>query len=94
MQDSQGPIADRTREHLGPTDIGILHFRKLMMDAARDLAAGARSRRRRPAPIATPCARAPAVTHRSKDLAAVMTERFGDPAGFVGAPDAAQRLRA
>ena len=40
VQDSQGPIADRTREHLGPTDIGILHFRKLMMDSARDLQRG------------------------------------------------------
>jgi len=28
VQDSQGPIADRTREHLGPTDLGILHFRE------------------------------------------------------------------
>ena len=35
MQDSQGPIADRTREHLGPTDLGIMHFRKLVMDTAR-----------------------------------------------------------
>jgi hypothetical protein len=24
------------------------------------------------------------ITHKSKDLATVMTERFGDPAGFVG----------
>ena len=24
VQDSQGPIADRTREHLGPTDLGIM----------------------------------------------------------------------
>ena len=40
VQDSQGPIADRTREHLGPTDLGILHFRKLVMDCAREPAAG------------------------------------------------------
>ena len=45
VQDSQGPIADRTREHLGPTDLGIMHFRKLVMEAARALAAG-RVRRR------------------------------------------------
>ena len=32
VQDSQGPIADRTREHLGPTDLGIMHFRKLVME--------------------------------------------------------------
>jgi hypothetical protein len=35
VQDSQGPIADRTRQHLG-----ILRFRKLMMDCTRDLANG------------------------------------------------------
>ena len=40
VQDSQGPIADRTREHLGPTDLGIMHFRKLVMDAARALQQG------------------------------------------------------
>ena len=42
MQDSQGPIADRTREHLGPTDLGIMHFRKLVMEAARALLEQAR----------------------------------------------------
>jgi hypothetical protein len=83
VQDSQGPIADRTREHLGPTDIGILHFRKLMMDQARDPMRGKE-------PPSAACAaryqvRAGAsITHKSKDLATVMTERFGDPAGFVG----------
>ena len=40
VQDSQGPIADRTREHLGPTDLGIMHFRKLIMEAARALQQG------------------------------------------------------
>ena len=43
IQDSQGPIEDRTREHLGPTDIGILDFRKLVMDAARALQQGERA---------------------------------------------------
>jgi hypothetical protein len=83
VQDSQGPIADRTREHLGATDLGILRFRKLVMDAARDLQRGRE-------PEAALCAdryavRAGAsVTHKSKDLATVMAERFGDPTGFVG----------
>ena len=83
VQDSQGPIADRTREHLGPTDLGIMHFRKLVMDCARDLQRGTE-------PEAAMCAdryavRAGAsVTHKSKDLTAVMIERFGDPAGYVG----------
>jgi hypothetical protein len=85
VQDSQGPIADRTREHLGPTDLGILRFRKLVMDAARDLQGGKE-------PEAPLCAerytvRAGAsVTHKSKDLATVMAERFGDPTGYVGRP--------
>ena len=37
IQDSQGAIQDRTREHLGPTDVGIIEFRKLLMAAARAL---------------------------------------------------------
>ena len=37
IQDSQGPIQDRTKEHLGPTDLGIVEFRKLVMGAARAL---------------------------------------------------------
>jgi hypothetical protein len=40
IQDSQGPIADRTREHLGPTDLGVVRFRRTVLGAARDLAAG------------------------------------------------------
>ena len=34
IQDSMGPIEDRTREHLGPTDVGVVEFRKLMRRAA------------------------------------------------------------
>src|SRR6201999_4571164 len=37
IQDSQGRIADRTRELLGPTDIGVVQFRRLMLSAAKDL---------------------------------------------------------
>ena len=58
VQDSQGPIADRTREHLGPTDVGILRFRKLVMDSARDLQHGTSQPRRR-VPTALRCVRAP-----------------------------------
>jgi phthalate 4,5-dioxygenase len=83
VQDSQGPIADRTREHLGPTDLGIMHFRKLVMESARALQQG-----EQPAQLAHPdryAVRSGAcVTHKSKDLPAVMVERFGDEAGFVG----------
>jgi phenylpropionate dioxygenase-like ring-hydroxylating dioxygenase large terminal subunit len=40
IQDSQGRIHDRTREMLGPTDLGVARFRTLMLGAARDLAVG------------------------------------------------------
>jgi hypothetical protein len=85
VQDSQGPVADRTREHLGPTDVGIMHFRKLMMEAARALQKGEApphvARQDRYAVRSGAC-----VTNKAKDLPAVMVERFGDPAGFVGRP--------
>jgi phthalate 4,5-dioxygenase len=85
VQDSQGPIADRTREHLGPTDLGIMHFRKLVMDAARALQAGEApphvAHQDRYTVRSGAC-----VTNKAKDLPAVMVERFGDPAGFVGRP--------
>src|SRR5882762_5716489 len=79
------PISDRTREHLGPTDLGILHFRKLMMEAARALQKG-----ESPSHLAHQdryTVRSGAcVTSKAKDLTAVMIERFGDAAGYVGAP--------
>ena len=49
IQDSQGLIADRTREHLGPTDLGIVRFRRTILDAANRLAAG-----REPVAASTP----------------------------------------
>ena len=85
VQDSQGPIADRSREHLGPTDLGILHFRKFVMDAAHALEAGEAppqlSAQDRYAVRSGAC-----VTHKTKDFPAVMVERFGHAAGFVGRP--------
>ena len=65
VQDSQGPIADRTREHLGPTDLGILRFRKLVMDA-HAICRAARSPRRPSAPSATPSAPAPPSPTRAR----------------------------
>ena len=83
VQDSQGPIADRTREHLGPTDLGIMHFRKVIMETARALQQGTAppylARQQRYAVRSGGY-----VTHKAKDLAEVMVERFGDPAGYVG----------
>src|SRR6185437_15982223 len=85
VQDSQGPIADRSREHLGPTDLGIMHFRKLMLETARALQQGIApphvDHQDRYAVRSGAC-----VTNKAKDLTAVMVERFGDATGFVGRP--------
>lgn len=40
IQDSQGFIADRTQEHLGPTDLGITRFRRMVLAAAKAVAEG------------------------------------------------------
>jgi len=85
VQDCQGPIADRTREHLGPTDLGILHFRKTVMDAARALQQGEAPPHLKHQDRYTVRSGA-CVTNKAKDLSAVMIERFGDVAGFVGRP--------
>ena len=83
IQDSQGPIQDRTREHLGPTDVGIVEFRKMIMGAARALSTGS-------SPKAAAAAKHYAVraggwiAAPDKDLATVMTERFGHRHGYVG----------
>ena len=38
--DSQGPIANRTREHLGQCDKGVILMRKMVRDAIADVQAG------------------------------------------------------
>jgi len=35
-----GPIADRSHERLGASDVAIVQFRRIMVDAARRVAAG------------------------------------------------------
>jgi phthalate 4,5-dioxygenase oxygenase subunit len=40
MWETIGPIADRTRDRLGTSDIAIIEFRKLMVRAARDILEG------------------------------------------------------
>jgi hypothetical protein len=78
-----GPIQDRTREHLGPTDIGVVEFRKLLMSTARSLQSGAA-----PKAAASPSRYAVraggAVAAPAKNLEAVMSERFGHDRGYVG----------
>jgi phenylpropionate dioxygenase-like ring-hydroxylating dioxygenase large terminal subunit len=37
IQESQGPVVDRSREHLGSSDTAIIHVRRRLMQAARAL---------------------------------------------------------
>lgn len=40
VQESLGPIFDRSREHLGTSDVACIRMRRLMLDAARGVADG------------------------------------------------------
>jgi phthalate 4,5-dioxygenase oxygenase subunit len=40
MWETMGPIVDRTRERLGASDVAIVEFRRIMVDAARKMREG------------------------------------------------------
>jgi len=40
VTNSMGPIIDRTKEHLVPTDVAVIRLRRLLLGAARDLEEG------------------------------------------------------
>jgi phthalate 4,5-dioxygenase oxygenase subunit len=44
MWETMGPIADRSRERLGASDLAIVEFRRIMVEAARAQAAGTHAR--------------------------------------------------
>ncbi len=78
-QESQGVIADRTREHLTPTDVGVVHFRRLMLAEAKkktppEAAKRAASYRLRSGG---------AVLHSGLSFEEVMKKRFGSASGKV-----------
>jgi hypothetical protein len=80
IQDSQGRIHDRTREVLSPTDLGVVQFRIMMLEAAQALAAGTP-----PEAVDNPAAyrvRSGAiVTPSSLPFDEVMVRRFSHPTG-------------
>ena len=86
VQDSQGLIADRTREHLTPTDAAVVRFRRVVLGGANDLAAGKR-------PLVANQAAAfrmrsgSWVAHRALTFPAVMEQRFADQTGLAPAPE-------
>ena len=40
MWETMGAIADRTKERLGASDLAVVEFRRLMVDAAREMQKG------------------------------------------------------
>ena len=82
IQDSQGFIADRTREHLSPTDIAVVRFRRVMLDGARSLRDGqepAAAHRHQSYRLRSGGAIAPS----RLSFEQVMQERFGSATGRV-----------
>ncbi len=88
IQDSQGFIADRTREHLGPTDLGIVRFRRTILDAARRLAGGDEPSAAN-APHAYRVRGGGIIAPADRVVTDVLTERFGDVNGRVDRTTAA-----
>ena len=91
IQDSQGPIVDRTRENLFATDIGIVKFRQSMIAAARALEQGQDPA----APIhyKSYCLRSGGwVTDEDKKLSEVMEERFGNSIGLSDVANHAETI--
>jgi phthalate 4,5-dioxygenase oxygenase subunit len=41
MQETMGPIVDRSREHLGTSDVAIIKYRRLLLSALREFQEGA-----------------------------------------------------
>jgi phthalate 4,5-dioxygenase len=84
IQDSQGRIWDRSLELLGPTDLGVVQFRRLMLDAAKVVASGG-------TPLGVDDAAAyhvrggAIVAPVDAGLTDVMKMRFGDELGRVQA---------
>ncbi|WP_439811321.1 Rieske 2Fe-2S domain-containing protein [Bordetella bronchiseptica] len=84
VQDSQGPIVDRTRENLGATDIGIVKFRQAILAEARALAEQGIPPRAAGSPAAYAVRSGGWVCHRDLPLDQVMVQRFGHQSGYVG----------
>jgi phthalate 4,5-dioxygenase len=82
IQDGQGLIADRTRENLGPTDLGVVRFRRLVLESAKALGAGIEPHAAS-VPAAYRVRSGGAVAPASCPAAAVLAERFGNEIGRV-----------
>jgi phthalate 4,5-dioxygenase oxygenase subunit len=82
IQDSQGYIVDRTREHLGATDIGIVRFRNRILQELRNFQRGG-SPTIPAAPLAYHVRSGSAISPATESLEQVMMARFGHLYGLV-----------
>ncbi len=81
IQQSQGWIADRTRDNLTATDAAVVHFRRLLIEQARALAEDGKEPSA-PGDHEAYCTRPGAwVAKSDKELEEVLSERFGHPRG-------------
>lgn len=82
VHDSQGFIADRTREHLTAADVAIVRFRRKMLDGARLLEGGTEPKE--PWLHERYCLRSGSyIAPEGMSMEEVMRRRFGDPQGWV-----------
>ncbi|MEO7150324.1 MAG: Rieske 2Fe-2S domain-containing protein [Burkholderiaceae bacterium] len=84
VQDGQGPIVDRSREHLFATDIGVVKTRQLLLGCARALERDGTAPLGAEHPERYALRSGGWVAAGDTKLADVMVERFGDAAGYVG----------
>ena len=81
-QDSQGLIAERSREHLSATDVGVVRFRRYMLEAVKALRDGREpDAPRRPAAYRVRAGGA--VAPSSLSFEQVMQQRFGSATGRI-----------
>ncbi|HEY5681962.1 MAG TPA: Rieske 2Fe-2S domain-containing protein [Pseudomonadales bacterium] len=80
IADSQGLIADRTRELLGQTDLGVVRFRQLMFEAVDAVRQG-RPPRGAESPGAYRVRSGDAMSAKPANALEVVQERFGDLGG-------------
>lgn len=81
-QESQGFIIDRTKENLSPTDVGIIRFRKLLLQEAKAFEKGIKPES--PNKAKDYCVRGGgAHTKATLPLEQVMQDRFGSTTGKV-----------
>lgn len=83
IQDSQGYIADRTQENLGPTDLAVVRFRRIVLGGAKALRDSGTTPAAATSPQAYRLRGGSAIFDADVPFAEVMRRRFGNEAGLA-----------